>query len=76
MRFKIYTFILFFVCLTTGVVGQTPPSVTDTIDLNFDTIALPKRGLNFEKYYGSGQKLFATVPASYDGVNVYESAGG
>jgi hypothetical protein len=77
MRFKIYTFILFFVCLTTGVVGQTPPSVSDTIDLNFDTIALPKRGPNFEKYYGSGQKLFGTRretnAASLSYLNVYES---
>jgi photosystem II stability/assembly factor-like uncharacterized protein len=73
MRFKIYTFILFFSCLTTLVVGQTPPSVSDTIDLNFDTIALPKRGPNFDKYYGSGQKLFATTPVYYEGIKVYES---
>ncbi len=72
MRFLTLSFALLCLFQTINVVGQTPPSVTDTITLDFDTIPLPKRGPNFSNYYGSGQKLFATIPA-YEGVKVYES---
>ena len=68
MHISTYALILCFLLPTTLVLGQTPPSVTDTITLDFDTIPLPKRGPNFSNYYGSGQKLFG-----YDGVKVYES---
>jgi hypothetical protein len=69
MRISTYCLLLYFLFPTTLVLGQVPPSVTDTITLNFDTIPLPKRGPNFSNYYSSGRKLFG-----YEGDKVYESS--
>jgi hypothetical protein len=69
MRISTYCLLLYFLFPTTLVLGQVPPSVTDTITLNFDTIALPKRGPNFSNYYSSGRKLFG-----YEGDKIYESS--
>lgn len=72
MRLLTFTLTCFLIAQTVCVFGQTPPSVTDTINLPFDTIQLPKRGPNFSNYYVSGQKLFGTT---YNGAyfTVYES---
>jgi uncharacterized repeat protein (TIGR01451 family) len=61
---------LLFVCLG-GAFGQDT-FINDTLDVQWDSLKMPKTGPSFERYYRSGKKLFAL---DYARTNIYGRGG-
>jgi uncharacterized repeat protein (TIGR01451 family) len=61
---------LIFVCFG-GAFGQDT-FINDTLDVQWDSLKMPKTGPSFERYYRSGKKLFAL---DYARTNIYGRGG-